>query len=247
VLASSLQILSVPAAQQLSRELQLINRASGWPFSNPNGVELIRAVNALRLLGKERAIAVLEEHAALTRDFDYLSERDVVFWIIRLLFEPIRVGDRIPIPMVAGYLVTGDGVQALQWPLNPMAVSEDVPFMMGGHPVGWTGQREKPSSHIQWARLHGVIRDDPIVPTANPLAAAQSILESRRFKALDNFCRAVTTTAIRSQALAMVEGLIEQAPAHNLVDDDRWRAALKAATERGIHWDLKREQFVPRQ
>src|SRR5438045_5532421 len=49
---STVRMLSVPAAPKLSAELEQINRASGWPFSNPNGVELIRAVNALQALGK---------------------------------------------------------------------------------------------------------------------------------------------------------------------------------------------------
>jgi hypothetical protein len=67
---STVQMLSVPAAQALSRELQLINRASGWPFSNPNGVELVRAVNALQPLGRERALTVLEQYVELTRSWD---------------------------------------------------------------------------------------------------------------------------------------------------------------------------------
>ena len=57
---STVRMVAVPAAPALSRELQLINRASRWPFADRNGVDLIRAVNALRPLGKERALTVME-------------------------------------------------------------------------------------------------------------------------------------------------------------------------------------------
>jgi hypothetical protein len=246
VIPSSIRMLSVPAAQRLSRELQLINRASRWAFSTPNGVELIRAVNALQPLGKERALAVLEEYVALTRRFDYFSDQEIVFWIIRLLFEPIRLDDRIPVPAIAVFLVDRGSAEALQWPLNPMAVSAGVPFMVGWH-VAMGGHPEAPSSHILWARLHGVIRDDPLAPTANPLAAAEAILEGRSFKALDDFSRAQATGAIRSQALAMVEGVLQSNRAREGAGDDGWSASLKAAAERGIRWDATRQQFAARE
>jgi hypothetical protein len=242
-LPSTVQVLSIPAARELPRELLLINRASGWPFSNPNGVELIRAVNALRPLGKERALAVLERYVELTQDPRDFSDQEIVFWIIRVLFKPIRLDDRIPSPMIAVFLDDREFAEAIKWPLNPMEVSGDIPFMVGRQ-VGMGGVPEHPSSHIRWARLHGVIRDDPLVPTENPLAAAEVILKSRRFQALDKFSREQGTMFIYSQALAMVEGLLEPFEPHDADRDDRWKARLKVATERGIHWDAKREQFV---
>jgi hypothetical protein len=247
VIPSTVQMLYIPAAPRLSRELQLINRASRWPFTNPNGVELIRAVNGLRSLGKERALAVLEEYLKLAQGSNYFSaEPKIVFWIIRLLFEPIRLDDRIPPPGIAVFLVDRESVEAMKWPLNPMAVSGDVPFMVGRQ-IAMGGQPEPPSSHIRWARLHGVIRDDPLVPRANPLAAAEAILASRRLKALDEYSRVEATRGIRLQALAMVKGLLQPLSAREAARDDRWRALLKAATERGIDWDAKREQFVARE
>lgn len=242
---SSVRILSIPRALRLSRKLELINRARGWPFSDPDGVALIRAVNALRSLGKERALAVLEKYVELSRNAGDIFDQDVVFWIIRVLFEPIRLDDRIPEPGIAVFLVEGKSAEALRWSLIPMTLSADIPFMVG-HQIGMAGAPERPSSHIRWARLHGVIRDDPLVPTANPLAAAEAILDSRRFQALDDFARTQATMSIRSQALAMVEGLLPPTGHRENVRDDQWRVLLKAAAERGTHWDAKREQFVTR-
>ena len=126
---ATVQMLDVPAAAKLSRELGLINRASGWPYSNPNGVVVIQAVNALQRLGKQRALAILEEYVELTNTFDYHFEQEIVFWIVRVLFEPIRLDDRIPSPMIA---VSLD--KSANWPLNPMAIVDDIPFMLGQPP-----------------------------------------------------------------------------------------------------------------
>jgi hypothetical protein len=241
---ATVQMLVIPAGRELSRELELLNNASRWPFGDRNGANLIRAVNALRLLGKERALAVLEEYAAISRKFDDYREWDVVFSVVRLLFEPIRLGDRIPVPGVAVHLVQRDSPKALAWPLNPMTVSRDVPFMAGHQINRGGGMPEDPAVHIRWARLHGVIRDDPLIPKSNPLAAAEAILDGESFKALDNFTRNEVTKAVRSQAVAMVEGLLQTVRAPEDVDDDQWKAALKAAADRGIRWDVKREQFV---
>ena len=63
---SSVQMLTVPAIAKPSRELELINRASGWPFSNPNGVTLVQAVNALQRLGKDPGLG----HPGTVRETD---------------------------------------------------------------------------------------------------------------------------------------------------------------------------------
>jgi hypothetical protein len=245
VLPSSIEMLTVPAAPELSRELALIDRASGWPFSNPNGLDLIHAVNALQALGKDRALAVLEQYLTLTQEPRQWSDQEIVFWIVRLLFEPVRLGDRIPRPGIAVFVDDREVPEAMKWPLNPMAVEGDVPFMVG-HRIGMAGMPEHPSSHIHWARLHGVLRDQPLIPTENPLSAAEAILKSRRFKALEEHSRREGTQAIRSQALAMVEGLVEPVGERNRIDinDAQWKSRLEAAAEADLQWDAQREEFV---
>jgi hypothetical protein len=92
-----------------------------------------------------------------------------------------------------------------------------------------------------------VIRDGPLEPAANPLAAAAAILSSRRFQDLDNFGRTLATSAIRSQALAMVEGILPTTGKRENIRDDQWKSLVEAAANRDIHWDADREQFVTRE
>ena len=241
VIPATVQMLDIPAAAELSHELDLINRASGWPFSNPNGVSLVRAVNALQRLGKQQALAILEEYVKLTSVSGYHDEHQIVFWIIRVLFEPIRLDERIPSPMIAVHLE-----KSPNWPLNPIAIVDDIPFMIG-HPIGMGGMPEPPAAHIEWARRHGVIRDQPLKPTASPVLAARVILGSQAFLQLDSFSRNQATRLLRLQAVSMVEGALPpDLTRHDdgTVERRQWRALIQDAQTRPIRWDAEREAFV---
>jgi hypothetical protein len=80
---------------------------------------------------------------------------------------------------------------------------------------------------------------NPLAPTGDPLAAADAILQSRRFKALDKYSRDEATKAIRLQALAMVDGLIRPTNERKPIDDDQWQSRVKKASEGGVRWDAK--------
>lgn len=245
-MAATVQMQTVPAAGRLSRELELINRASGWPFQHPNGVDLIRAVNALQRLGKERALATLEEYAEMTSGIGYFEEQEIVFWIVRTLFEPIRLDDRIPRPLIAVWLDDEELPPSARWPLNPMAVVDDVPFMLG-HQVGMGGVPEPPAWQIEWARRHGVVRDAPLKPAMSPLLAAEVILGSHQFRQLDEYARDEATRSVRAQAYAMAAGLLPPITTERLDDTEeeiQWRNLVEESAVQEIRWDAGREEFV---
>ena len=240
------QRLEVPAAQPNSRALRMIDRASGWPYQNPDGVALIRAVNTLQRLGKQRALAALEEYVRLTDRPGYRDESRIVLWIIRVLFESIPPGDRIPIHGVAIWFVKPDSADGANWPLNPMAVVDDMPFMLG-RPVGHSGPGPHPASQIEWARRHGAIRGQPLKPTANPLRAAESILTSPHFAQLKEDVQVEATRQLREQALAMVAAMLRPITLRCRDKEEmqlHWNDRLKQAHERDICWDTEREEFV---
>ncbi len=249
VVASSIEMLNVPAGPPLSREMELINSAAGWPFSNPDGVALIRAVNALQKLPKDEALRVLEEFMSLTNDFEYFDDQEVVFWIVRLLFEPIRLDERIPTPMIYVFLLDDrDSADALLWPLNPIELVDEIPFMVGMQTNG-SGMPEHPSSHIEWARRHGVMRDAPLRPTSSPLAAADKLLNSQKFARLnmDDDMASLSTESIKSQAMAMVASSLQPLPERRRDRAEAqadWEERLKKAAKVGIKWDEAADRFV---
>ncbi len=248
-ISSSVQMLTVPAIVKPSHELELINRASGWPFKNPDGVMLVQAVNALQRLGKDRALATLEQYVKLTREVGYYESRDrseIVFWIMHVLFEPIRTDERIPPPAIAVFLVHRESPQAANWPHDPLSIIGDVPFMVGIR-IGMGGMPESPEDRLAWVRRFCVLRDQPLQPSVNPILAAQTLLESRQFQLLDEYDRREATSAIRSQALAMAPSVPLPFPAHKRdarEADRQWAALVAAAQGHAIHWDNEQERFV---
>ncbi len=251
VIASSVHRLEIPAAPELAPALEMVNRATGWPFDNPNGVHLIRAVNALHALGKDEALATLEEYLTLLESGGSRhGDEKLVFWIIRTLFEPIEVGDRIPPPMIAVLFGYSGDVDVSAWPLDPMGVVADVPFMLG-RPVALGGREEMPQSHIHWARRHGVLRDAPLHPTTNPLVAAEIIVSDPGYQQAlgddDDFWKEREIRNLQNQAMAMVEGLLPPLTAdieHDVEYELQWRNRVEQSIELGITWDADRQEFV---
>ena len=246
---SSVQMLTVPAIAKPSHELELINRASDWPFSNPDGVMLVQAVNALQRLSKDRALATLEQFVELTREEGYYESRDrseIVFWIVHVLFEPIRTDERIPPPAIAVFLIHRESPQATNWPHDPLAIIGDLPFMVGVR-IGMGGMPESPEDRLAWVRRNCVLRDQPLQPSVNPILTAQTLLESRQFQLLNEYDRREATSAIRSQALAMTPSVPLPIPAHTRdarEADRQWAAIVAAAQGHALHWDNEQERFV---
>lgn len=237
--AGSVKFLKVPATPPVAPELALIDAAADWPFQNPDTTNLIRAANALKRLGKARALAALEEYLDLVGRYD---DRDIVFWLIHVLFEPIRLDERIPTPLIAVAVDGDESAVADQWPDDVIVIMDDVPLMLG-RGIGMGGMPEHPSSHIQWARQQGVLREKPLQPATDPFAVADVVLRTRWFR---NH-RRDNAPNLKAQVLAMVRPRrIVQYP-DELLDftaDDDWEEARNEVRRRGMHWDTREEQFV---
>ncbi|MDB5339731.1 MAG: hypothetical protein JWN70_5350 [Planctomycetaceae bacterium] len=250
---------------KLSPEADLIYRASGWPWghgphsSSATGLDVIRAVNALQRLGKEQALARLEEYLAWTsirppfdRRRSAYDEPKIVFWIVRLLFEPADPARRNPSPAIAVFLLDNDSRDQSLWPLEPLELINDIPFMVG-HGTFFGGQEEHPASHIEWVRRNSIMRTTPLIPSQSPLAAAEALLTSPKFRRLDAETRRQATTSIRTHAYRMSPEVPKSWPEYNDQDDEQqrqtkfdryWRSLLDQEREQKIAWDPQAEKFV---
>lgn len=248
VINSSVVNLTIPATTHLSNELHLINEARDWPFQDPDTTKLIRAVNALQPLGKEQALKTLEKYIEMRREVDEYFEPEIVFWIIRVLFEPIELDQQIPTPGVAVFMNDRHFPKQSRWPLNPMALVDDIPFMLGSQ-IGSSGIPEFPSSHINFARTRCVIRDKPLRPTRNPIAVAQSIFNNKRFTALRDHSFGNNENFIREQAIAMVADLVGPLPdpyddIPDKPEEEVWESKINLAKELGIQWNTEKQKFI---
>lgn len=244
-LAQSVALRTVPAAPELSASIDLIRKASDWPFENHDSSVLIRAVNELQRLGKEPALKELEQYLRFTDGFEYWNEQEIVFWIVRLLFQSNDDGHRLRPPGISVHLEDGNAAEADQWPLKPIAVADDIPFMLG-HRINFsTGKSRHPKEDIAWARRHATIRDKPLMPTRNPLEAANALLADHRFLALGERFLEDATCSVRMQALDTAGLSTKQIPAdyYMAVVGPKWETVVKNYGGKKVVWDVAGERF----
>ena len=245
VLKNSIQMLKIPKAAEISRELSLVNIASEWP-NGANAIDLIRAVNALQQLGKEKALDTLESYTELRIASDKYWEGEILSWIVLLLFEPIELEERTPY-WVVGIAEIGrqpDGTNPT-WPLGPIALVDDVPFLVG-YSAGSSGPGFHPMRPVWWAREKGVIRDKPLQPTTNPVVAGGKLLSGRRLIAAGKNRFDSPTNRVVRQVLGMVQSNFDEE-----LDEDwdrnayqNWEKFEAAFEKYPMTWDRKSQNFV---
>lgn len=142
----------------------LLEQAATLTVEDYDPARVVRAVNALHVLGKERA---LDEVASWQR-----GHRDAqgLFWVLRVLFDlpagqafpPVRIGQpNLPPPADPAAL-----------PRFPILIVRDTPFLVvAGYDLG--GLPEAVDAHVAFFRAHGVLRDRPLAPPGSPAGLEQ--------------------------------------------------------------------------
>jgi hypothetical protein len=236
-------------------------------WENFDPADLIRAVNALQRLDKQTALSALEAyHKLATTDRDRQNRYDLVdgkiIPITRLLF--VRTDGDPTMPWVLYgapdvHVERGDQ----DWPLFPLIVGEDVPFVLVEGYSG-AGTPESSARHIDYCRAHCQIRRAPLTP-ASPLQAAERITRSERWRRLFAASRIESEeiTArfrLRVQARRAVESLVPDLPDAADLDpySERfasWEASIEQAERvwnrmlndprlKNVQWDAKVDNFA---
>jgi hypothetical protein len=147
---------------------------------------LIRAVNALQPLGKEKALAAIEEYLRCAGHL----RGEGVFFVLRTLFD---------VPSEPGYLpgIYDRGQADHRGPADPkllprfpIALEGDIPFLIMG-PAEWEGPGfPTPEKEIPYFRRLA-LRSKPLNPTTRPFAAIDELTGWPRwyFKPQDEFAR----------------------------------------------------------
>ncbi len=153
--------------EDLRRLLLLLDNAPSFHSSRRfNPLALIRVVNELLPLGKERALSVIEEYLRLCSFAEDTAE-DGVFLVLRVLFEVPEEPGYMP-HMWVGAPSPEEPTDPQRLPHFPLLLLDDVPLLLiGGYSVG--GRPELPHSHVRYFREHGRLRTKPLVPPADPL------------------------------------------------------------------------------
>lgn len=163
-----------PTAPKESPRMNLddtLQRASGSDFAAYRPRPLIDAVNALVPLGKDGALAALEQFLG-KRDLD-ADPHQGLFLVLRVLFE---VDAEAHPPMRLGSSMPGIPDRPSSLPRFPIVLVDDLPLLLvSGYDLG--GDAEPVTVHLDHYRKHGTVRAGPLVPGPVPAAARLAKLE----------------------------------------------------------------------
>jgi hypothetical protein len=228
------------------------------PGSHFDAVALMRAVNGLMPLGKEKVIKALREYERVAtaqdvesgmRNFKYGLDEQRIFLIVRVLF--VRTDGKAAMPdMIIGQPSARVEQTERDTPLYPLMVIDDIPFWLcGGYSLA--GAAQPPSEHIDFCEKNCIIRKDPLRPKDSPMTIAERAFSSERWRRVHSDDEA-SRYYVREQALRCVSDVFENPNLRgidtNCVSSEAattvWRGYLNMHSLQDVRWDEKTQRFA---
>src|SRR5262245_4777163 len=159
---------------ELTRLLSVLCTVGSYDSgSRFNPLPMIRAVNALHALGRERALAAIGEYLRISSDLNDPA-REGMFLVLRTLFDAGPDASGLP-RMGVGAPSPAEPKDPRTAPRFPIVIAGDIPLLrVNGYALG--GKPEPPEDHLAWFRAHGVLRPGPLRPTDRPLETLDRLL-----------------------------------------------------------------------
>jgi len=223
---------------------------------------VIRIVNTLQPLGKEKALAVIGEYLRLSDEWSLASPRDGLFLVLRALFD--LPGDIDPGRAGGFGAPSPPGPKDPQLiPTFPIVVVDGIPLMLiRGYTLG--GVPTPMEQVLEFYRDHGQLRSKPLLPADDPLAALAHLTNSRQWiyantnlQYIDYFSSVEPDTDEREKAMLMEELLklidsVYRLPADVLNDrlpcgeppEPAWRKIVSDVSAKKIRWDPQQNLYV---
>jgi hypothetical protein len=256
-LPQSVAMLKIPGPPAISETMQIINGVPSYDQNDFNPAKLVRAVNHLMPMGKEKAIRELRAFLKIARDSTNetvrcdenidTSDRTCVFLIVRLLFECAEPKGELPGIATVPFMPVPDEKDRKFWLLHPVYLQDDVPFFLcNGGALG--GMPDQPERHVDWAEEHGRIRSRPLRPLDNPMTAAGRLIalpQTKRLYKDQDF-----KDLLYRQAWNIIEDVDPRIPKPkpitpaNTFDEPDWDARVKAASKFKIHWSEAGQKYI---
>ena len=156
------------AERELRRVLQFLSEVPTRQGSGYYPAQLIRAVNALQPLGKDRALAVIREYGRVV-----FVDKEGIFWVLRTLFEVPQDPGYMPRVGLGGFYPP-EPVNLSSVPRFPLVIQDDIPLMLV-RGYGLLGVSQPPEEHLAYFQEHGELRTKPLRPGGDPLGALERL------------------------------------------------------------------------
>ena len=244
--------------EDLFQAVRLIHLSSSVAGYNFDSTSLIRAVNGLYPLGKQKALKVLGAYHALNgddwdRQFRYDLDEQRIFLVLRLLF--VRTDGESQMPcMQIGATSPEVEPENKDWPLFPLTVQNDIPFCLSSG-YSLAGEAESPLRHVDYCEKNCTLRKLPLRPSASPLQAMQSICAAEQWHRLFRKEGEGDSTEylLRLEALRAVSNITRKPSdmrefcptcVSKKDADKAWGQYLGDNRLMNAKWDAERQQFV---
>ena len=156
---------------ELRKLLEALNDLPGQNGIRYNPRPVIRAVNLLQPLGKERGMAAVDEFLRVSSEYTAQSSREGLFLVLRTLFEVPNVPTVFPsfypddtklsppgyMPPLYGLPSPAEPDDKTLLPRFPIVIEGDIPLLIRRW-GGSTGPPQMPSSHVAYFRKFGTLR-----------------------------------------------------------------------------------------
>ncbi|MBI5487590.1 MAG: hypothetical protein HY905_09675 [Deltaproteobacteria bacterium] len=211
---------------------------------------LIRAVNALQPLGKERALAAISEYLRVVSPYEDGGYEGTLL-VLRTLFDVPEAEGGLP-PMLVGAPSPPAPEDPGLLPRFPLLFAGDIPFLaVRGYMLG--GEAQPPGQHVEYYREHGAIRAAPLRPADDPLGALEEALRPLSVwatAACGEPCVPGPSFLV-NQALLLLDDVLrkeedvygERFSTSGAVEP-RWRALREEVAGLGIRWDAEAACYV---
>ena len=150
-----------------SRAFQLINKcptALGWGKPEPNPTAIIRAINFLHSLGKQKAVSALREYTRIAPAEQVDEENPYCQSKLSLLI-PILFESTVPL------------APNQNWPRFYISIEDEIPFhnvKFGGR---FGGSFPPMRNAVDWAEHNCQLRAKPLTPRKDPFRAARTLFD----------------------------------------------------------------------
>ncbi|HWB58484.1 MAG TPA: hypothetical protein VG733_03290 [Chthoniobacteraceae bacterium] len=239
--------------KELRNLLQVIDSAQGagayarmW---NATPLRLIQIVNTLEPLGKEKAMAALNEYLRVSPHDLYLLHDDLhVFLLLRLLYDvPVDTGFMPSI--YDGKLGYGYPDDPKVFPLFPLAMVDGIPFNLVNEP-GRGAIRKPVGAQMAYFQSNGKWRGHPLMPSNDPLGALDKLAASPEWK-LSGPGPGQRKQLLANEILQSIDSIYRTEPdddGNRLPGDDfdekRWEQIEKDVAALHIKWDAAKNIYV---
>lgn len=218
--------------QDIRKYLRLMHKDTKF-FDSVDPLRLIQVSNALRPLGKAKALALLVEYSYIGdwRDTDWL------FWVVRVLFNSKRPGGVFRLPALGA--PTAEPPQDLrQWPKYPLLIIDDVPVSLwqGAMLAGYPEQFE---SYVDSESKNWSLEEKKLRPPSDPFSIYDRVRASSQHRSL------TTWTMDQNPALTNILQLVRTAypPAAQQASND-FKSHREAFLKLKCRWDETRQMYV---